>query len=294
MYRWIILFAVATTVPLLIIAILLLCLVLGNRVSTSAGESDIFYVDYDLSAILTISSWSATVGVLLPGFIMSIYSYVVASQVLQSSAHSPPKYNNLPTPHQFALSTAIMEFGGVGSLWRFLSSVMQKTAAPVPGYLKKAVTVLISAVLFAWLITAADTWLHASSSTILSYDLTAADPLSLQSYGRRMSPECAENPDARGCTINPSANTNFLMNDTVSIPTLMNISDVHKVHMIGNIAVLLSANLPADLDFITTTFGYEPNARLRAKSAGSKKNNAVIALTLIVLQPGSHWQTGHS
>lgn len=79
-YRWILFYASITTVPLTAAGAALVYLVFTHRVPSISTSSE-YLIDYDLSVILTISSWAATVAILLPGFMMATYSYIVARQV---------------------------------------------------------------------------------------------------------------------------------------------------------------------------------------------------------------------
>lgn len=249
-YRWILFYALITTVPLAAAVAVLVYLVFAHRVSSISTSSE-YLIDYDLSVILTISSWAATVAVLLPGFVMATYSYIVARQVYEASSVNPPRYTSLPSPQQYVLSTLILEFGGIGSLWRYLNNAFQRTSPPNPGYLKTAAGVLTVMLLLCWGITAADTWLHAVSSTILSDSLIPSP--SHASYGRRIGHWCHE--DGSACHLNLSAYTVFILNDTEAMTTVMNTSTTNRVYTVNSTAILLHSNLPETQDFIATTFG---------------------------------------
>jgi hypothetical protein len=116
-YRWILFYGLLSLLPLTGMVLLLISLVFGNEFATpNETNGGVYLVDYNLSDLLTISSWCATIAVLLAGFVMMLFSYVVAHGQYVSS--SLGMHNNLPTPQQYAILVQVLQLGGLGSLWR--------------------------------------------------------------------------------------------------------------------------------------------------------------------------------
>jgi predicted benzoate:H+ symporter BenE len=97
----------------------------------------------------------------------------------------------IPTALQAALLFGVLGSGGFPSLWKVAQYHFCNKTHPISFLLKTAVWVLVAAVVLGGFITAADTWLHKVSSTVLfiaTREIT--DTRQFQAYGRTAVPYC--------------------------------------------------------------------------------------------------------
>jgi hypothetical protein len=267
-YRWVLCYGAVALLPLTMMVLLLIGLVFRNQFT--APSETTYFVDYNLSDILTVSSWCATFAVLLAGFVMTLFSYVVARELYVSSSFETP--NKLPTPHQYALSVQMLEFGGIGSLWKLLVYIFTKKqhTPPTPGFMKTAGALLVTALLLGWAITAADTWVHIASSNAPMAIRTVVPAGAVESYGRQLGSWCIDGTTS-ACTLNPAAATVFLVNDTEATLTAFDLSTQNQVRLEGDnrdIALLLPANPPKDVDYTATSFGLRTSCKAASQACG--------------------------
>src|SRR4051794_25830548 len=79
--RWIAFYGSVVCIPITVLMLLLIGLTFRHAFPASTTTSDAYYVDFNLSDILTVSSWCATIAVLLAGFVMTLFSFIVARAV---------------------------------------------------------------------------------------------------------------------------------------------------------------------------------------------------------------------
>jgi hypothetical protein len=125
-FSHILLAAVLLTIPLLVLSALLLGLVFGNRVATSSPlangfpivgderEGAAYFVKISATRLTTVASWSSTLTPLLPGFVMTLVFFPVASCI--NSGSQAADTSRLPTPYQLTLLLG-MSGGGPGAVW---------------------------------------------------------------------------------------------------------------------------------------------------------------------------------
>jgi hypothetical protein len=266
-YRWILFYGSLSLLPLTGMVLLLISLVFRNEFSTpNESNGRVYLIDYNLSDLLTISSWCATIAVLLAGFVMTLFSYVVARGQYVSSTLGTHK--NLPTPQQYAISVQVLQFGGLGSLWTLLvyGFTKKKHAPSMPSFLKTAGVLLATALLLGWGITAADTWVHVSSSTVPVTVRSAVSSGDVASYGRQLGSWCLS--DGSACTLNPGGATVFLNNDTEATLTAFDRSTQNFVSLEGETVLLLPANPAVDADYSATSFGLRTSCKPASRACG--------------------------
>lgn len=114
-----ILFAiVAATIPLLVIAILLLAIVLRYRVvlspphpalqttANNANENGAFLVNFSATRLTTLASWASNIAAILPPFIMTLIALRLSRTLTENSEKR--NVDGLPTPWQFSLLVELM------------------------------------------------------------------------------------------------------------------------------------------------------------------------------------------
>lgn len=117
--------AAAVTIPVLLLATVLLALVFGFRVEPQSANpltlgathsiknDNAYLVDFDATKITTVASWASSISSLLPAFVMTLWSYRYAKKMHQAS--DGPQQERLPTPFQLSLYLQMCS-GGLGSL----------------------------------------------------------------------------------------------------------------------------------------------------------------------------------
>lgn len=117
------------TIPMLVLSGLLLGLVFSNRVTSSSPqqanglpivggqpEGGAYFVMISATRLTTVASWSSTLTPLLPGFVMMLVFFPIASRI--NSRSEAADISRLPTPYQLNLLLG-MSGGGPGALWEW-------------------------------------------------------------------------------------------------------------------------------------------------------------------------------
>lgn len=242
-------------------------------------SSDAFLVDISVTLILTISSWCATVVILIPGLLMTIFSYNVA---LRWTRHG---YQNqteqLPSPYQFSALIHLLSYGGLASLWRFVQMRWEtrKLAQGIPGYLAAATIVLISSLVLGYSITAADTWLHVASRAVEFSTISPSESIQ-HSYGRTLSEACLDwqqnkmnrMPNMMGfppmgypCSAEPATSNTRLVNGTNAMLTVFNASAEHSVLNHDRTYFLAPRSRAWDIDYQARTIGAKTTCKTRTQ-----------------------------
>ncbi|KAF8248528.1 hypothetical protein K440DRAFT_642565 [Wilcoxina mikolae CBS 423.85] len=275
---WLIFCGFVVTLPISFSTLILLALVFRNLVQPSTSlanmvtlgptiSGDSYYVDYSASYLLVISSWCATLGVLVSGFMMNLFSYVFANKWYSSS--SKQDFSKLPTPLQLSISMQALCFGGISSLWKvFRYHVLFKRRALSRSSLKAAGCVLAASIFLGWAITAADTWLHTASSTVPVTITTISTP---RNYSRGFSANCTSlefKTERSVClTYIEYAYGKTLMNHTEAYATTFNTSSSNRVVNFHNeYALLVPAITDRTVDFTATTTAIKTTCKLESKA----------------------------
>ncbi|KAI5791031.1 hypothetical protein FPQ18DRAFT_306263 [Pyronema domesticum] len=127
---------------------------------------------------------------------MAILSYILSRKWHLASQGSTKRATEIPTALQVAQLISILGSGSVSSLWKvvqyYLLSGRNRRGRTLSSLLKMAVYVLMIAITLGALTTAADTWLHKTSSTVLFIKQVTEDS-QLKNYGRTAVPYCTAN-----------------------------------------------------------------------------------------------------
>jgi hypothetical protein len=139
----------------------------------------------------------------------------------------------------------------------------------MPSFLKTAGVLLATALLLGWGITAADTWVHVSSSTVPVTVRSAVSSGDVASYGRQLGSWClGEDWAGSACTLNPAAATVFLNNDTEAILMAFDRSTQNSARLEGETVVLLPANSAVDVDYSAISFGLRTSCKPASLACG--------------------------
>ena len=259
--------------PMLGLTALLLGLILANRVEKQSGplaftqrsdtDDNAYYVDFNATALATISSWSATVAPLLAVAAMSLASFPIA-RMFKSNSQSGNR--DLPTPFQFgmlleSLTGSIAAFFSLGkyTLWPHKASFASLVGV--------AFSVLLVSSFVGYAITGVDTWLHLVIETV-NVDV-ASSQIPSATYGRGMADVSCVNDtqnfdlvDIRTsgeCGVARLSTGYYLTGSSEAYKSLGNLSDVNTVRTVQvndhTIAYLGPASIPHSLDYQATTLG---------------------------------------
>ena len=155
-YNSILIAVITTVVPLLALSGVLLYLVFHYRVEQSLSISsnlklssdiedpDAYYIDFSATKLTTIASWMSSIATLLPGSIMTIFSYSLAKTIKHQSEKGD--FDGLPTPYQLAILIETLD-GKLTSLWNGLTYCAWKRRANINILLRLAFTFLVLALI---------------------------------------------------------------------------------------------------------------------------------------------------
>lgn len=79
--------------------------------------SSAYLVNYSVTRLVTLASWTSSVAPLLPGFVMTLVSFPTAQHLLEASQADQDQ--KLPTPYQFSLYLQMLT-GGFGAAWQWI------------------------------------------------------------------------------------------------------------------------------------------------------------------------------
>jgi hypothetical protein len=105
-----------------------------------ARESSAFLVDFSVTRLVTVASWTSTLTSLLPSFAMLLVRFPVARTLMTASRDR--NTNDLPTPYQLSMLLGVLS-GSVGSLWDWLKYRGWKKRERVNGVAKSSITRLV-------------------------------------------------------------------------------------------------------------------------------------------------------
>ncbi len=120
---------ICVSVPMLILTAVFTGLVYTYEVSNRPGvdsnllstrsslDSDVYYIDYSATRLITVSSWTSTVTSFTSTCIMTLVSYPLAKSYLRRSQSGPT--DGLPTTYQLRLIVGLVS-GGFGALFSWL------------------------------------------------------------------------------------------------------------------------------------------------------------------------------
>ncbi|KAF3932207.1 hypothetical protein ABW20_dc0109670 [Dactylellina cionopaga] len=236
---------------MLVLSGLLLGLVFIYRITGSSlivvdgePEAGAYFVKISATSFTTVASWSSSLAPLLPGLIMTLAFFPVASKIRTYSITQDRA--QLPTPYQLNLLVR-MSTGGLGPLWEWAKYMFWKRRETS------------TAVVQLYLIWAADTWLHVTTTTVLLEE-TVPSTSSVSSFGRQLSAACST-PAASifsSCNINPGASAIFLVGGSESLKVISNQSSESRIFTAGLSEGIFSfvtgETLLPSIDFSATTF----------------------------------------
>ncbi|OQV08900.1 hypothetical protein CLAIMM_13109 [Cladophialophora immunda] len=227
---------------------------------SSVRDNSAYYVDFNATRLITVSSWTSTATSLTAAFFMVLISYPLAKDYIRRS--NSEGVDALPTVYQFKLIIGLLG-GGVGPLWSWLQYCFWKGRNRQTRLLWATVVTLLTATGLSIAILAVDSWLHITTSTVSLDTLSPPASTPVASYGRGLVPLCYNQTwtagDINQCIggLQLPGSIHF---DSASeaTRTSMNLSTINAV-LSSTIddkyfAFLTSAQRDANLDFRTKTY----------------------------------------
>jgi hypothetical protein len=80
-------------------------------------ETNVIWVNFSATQIVTIASWTSTAAPVLVGFLLSLLGYPIAKSFLENSRKQNAR--NLPTPLQLNLLITVVGSANVNALWQW-------------------------------------------------------------------------------------------------------------------------------------------------------------------------------
>lgn len=199
------------------------------------------YVDLNASTILFVASWASSLAPMLTGFLMALASFPIARQLSSNIRKGEAYSSNLPTPYQLALTLKFLDGSTLAAIWSWMMYLMTwgKSRQPQTPILVTTSWVAVLATVLGLLVSAADTWLHLTTTTVPFTQISPVDVPMGYSFG--IIPQCLVNNNSiaaqnaivysnETCSISISGQGTFLRKPSVTLQMLSNLSSVAKVY----------------------------------------------------------------
>lgn len=141
-----------TILPFLVIVGTLLFLVFNYQVEPLSQDLQLLDDNYDVNAylvnfnaskLLALASWASSLATMLPAYIMALCSFYTASIVNQLAERE--RSGHLPTPYQLGLLLEVLAAKPT-SIWTVLGYLAWKRRSKLPGFLRFAIVLFLTAV----------------------------------------------------------------------------------------------------------------------------------------------------
>jgi hypothetical protein len=125
-----------------------------------------YYVDINATTLVFIASWSSSLAPILVGATITLYSFPVAKDYLRRTQSGT--LESLLTPYQLSILLRFINGSPTNALWNWLKYLVfwnGKRQKQSPA-LKRVALLTILAIFLAFVVLAADTWLHITTKTV--------------------------------------------------------------------------------------------------------------------------------
>ncbi|KAK7179762.1 hypothetical protein PSPO01_14154 [Paraphaeosphaeria sporulosa] len=167
----------------------------------NASSKHYYYVDYPAARLMFISSWSSTVSLSFVSMLMTLFGYLIASQMLHTS--STDQSTRLPSPYQTSILMRVLN-ADLFALWDLGTNKVKATfwkkaqsndsdKARSPPLLRASILVFLFCLFGSILVQAADTYLHIVTESANFIQLWAQDGQQ-HHYSRGLAPWCLNRP----------------------------------------------------------------------------------------------------
>ncbi|KIM38940.1 hypothetical protein M413DRAFT_29853 [Hebeloma cylindrosporum] len=236
-----------------------------------------------LGRVLTISQVTSHIAPLSVPIIMGLFSYLLSVRWLRSSVDGGP---NRPSPRQLGLLMSMCNGAGLSSLFSSLKYVVQKPQtgqkAARPPILVQSMFFLGSLLTVTYITAAADSWLHASSTSVIISSNGPYKSTITPNFGREINATTCQlaSQSKDGSPVVIAAATCGLLNDGVHETTAALGEGIRVVH---NASTIHQMVLTDDETVIMIPLSVPSNITYSAKTLGVKSQCASI--TKQCLQP---------
>ncbi|KAL5446676.1 hypothetical protein PMIN07_001393 [Paraphaeosphaeria minitans] len=167
----------------------------------NASSKHYYYVDYPAARLVFISSWSSTVSLSFVGMLMTLFGYLIASQMLRTS--SAEQSTRLPSPYQTSILMRVLN-ADLFALWDLGTNKVKAMFwkkeksndsgnARSPPLLRSAILVFLFCLFGSILVQAADTYLHIVTESANFVQIQTQDTQQ-HHYSRGLAPWCRDRP----------------------------------------------------------------------------------------------------
>jgi hypothetical protein len=267
--------AITITFPIALLCGVLLGMIYGYRVRSEPslfssinneqlnGPHGYLLINYSATRLVFIASFISTLGPILAGSIMSLWTLPIARSMRIASGTS--QYSQLPTPYQLSLVIGI-SLASYQRLWRYYEYMLSRTRSTIPPILHKTAGMLTCAVLLASAVFVTDTYLHYTTQTI-DFDRIAIVTQPTNMFGRALGKSCLDFNRTQnyglpcsmsGTDPNAVAEQNEIFHLQHNSSSASEIRFVHTDNLLrGDVALLVphSQSFSQDVDFRASTIG---------------------------------------
>jgi hypothetical protein len=267
--------ATIITFPIALLCGVLLGMIYGYRVRSEPslfssvnneqlnGPHGYLLINYPATRLVFIASFISTLGPILAGSIMSLWTLPIAQSMINAS--STTQYSQLPTPYQLSLIIGI-SLASYQRLRRYYGYVLSRVHSAIPPILHKTAGMLTFAVLLAIAVFVTDTYLHYTTQTI-DFDQIAVVAQPTNMFGRALSQYCLDFDRAKNfgfpCSMsetdpNAVAEQNEIFHLQHNSSSASEIRFVHIDNLLhGDVALLApqSQSFSQNVDFRASTIG---------------------------------------
>jgi hypothetical protein len=267
--------AVIITIPIAWLCGVLLCMIYGYQVRSEPSlfssinneqlnrPHGYLLINYSATRLVIIASFTSTLGPILAGSIMSLWTLPVARSM--KTASGTTQYSQLPTPYQLSFIVGI-SLASYQRLLRYYEYMLFRTRSTIPPILHKTAGLLTSAVLLAIAVFVTDTYLHYTTQTI-NFDQIAIVTKPTNMFGRALDKYCLDFNRAENygfpCSMSASdpnavAEQNEIFRLQHNSSSASEIRFVHTDNLLhGDVALLVpqSQSFSQGVDFRASTIG---------------------------------------
>ncbi|PPQ97614.1 hypothetical protein CVT26_002372 [Gymnopilus dilepis] len=216
-----------------------------------------------LGRVLTISQVASHVAPVSVPIIMGLFAYFLSAKWVVSSVNGGP---NRPSPMQLGLLMLMCNGAGLSSILLSAKYVIKRPKSgqkvSQPPILRQSIIFLGSLLLVTYITAGADSWLHASSTSVIVQSNTPYNSLIVPNFGREINGTMCQLASTGGPITSASCGQ---LNDAASytnaaigegIRTADNASTIHRVVLTDDqTAIVVPESLPPNITYVAQTVG---------------------------------------
>ena len=159
-----------------------------NIQPSTIDDNRFIFVDFSATRLTFIASWSSTLAPMLLGSLMALWHQPTVYKL--AALTKAGDVQKLPTPHQLSMLVGLST-GSIDELRKYFLYRINSVKASQPALLSRSVWILVLSSILAALIFAADSAIHAFTSTV-PYTKSTIREEPILSYGRGLIDECID------------------------------------------------------------------------------------------------------